>query len=191
MAECNDEIALHVDAEELNRFPETIVRKKKRTEKDNDEDKIHFSVYVNKTHPNAHIPRKGSKESAGYDLYTCEDGVIPVGEVRIVNTGIQMEIQNRNICAKIYSRSGLKTNLRIGIVDSPSIIDRDFVQTIYLPVYNYGTKDFKYSQGQRIAQMVFEKYYNVEWVHVSNRHKFPKYGKAVKLRGSFGSTGYD
>ena len=188
MAESNDEISLHVDAKELDQFPETIDRKKRKRE--NDADKVHFNVYVNKSHPKARIPRKGSKQAAGYDLYTCEDGVIRAGEVCLVNTGIQIEIQSRNMCAKIYSRSGLKTNLRIGIVDSPSIIDRDFTETIYLPMYNYGTRDFKYTEGQRIAQMVFEKYSNVEWVCVDNKTKFPKYGKADKQRGSFGSTGY-
>ena len=180
MSESNEILKMSVNESELEEFPEVPI---------DDDDEENLEVYYTKTHRNARTPRKGSRRSAGYDLFTCEGGVIPAGHVRLINLGIQIEIQSKNICAKIYSRSGLKYRKKVEVVSSPSIIDRDFTDTIYIPMCNKSDKDFHYSRGVRIAQLLFETYHNANWVYVKKRSDFPKNGKSVKLRGSFGSTG--
>lgn len=180
----SEAIEICASESELEEFPESppIINEK-------EDDEVNLKVYVAKTHKNAHTPRKGSKYAAAYDVYTCEDGIIPARDTKRVNTGIQLEIQTKNVCAKIYSRSGLKYGRKVGVISSPSIIDRDFIDTIYIPMYNDSTEDFHYAPGMRIAQMTFEKYLNTEWLYVKCKEDFPIFGKDAEIRGSFGSTG--
>ena len=64
--------------------------------------------------PTAKIPTRGSDFSAGWDLYADETITIPVGETRLVHTGITIELPE-TCWAGIYARSGLasKQGLRL------------------------------------------------------------------------------
>ena len=55
---------------------------------------------------NATIPTRGSKEAAGYDLYSAEEKIIQPGTVEKISTGIAMELPQYTFGA-IYPRSGL------------------------------------------------------------------------------------
>ena len=174
----DDTIQMSVSAEELQEFPEF-----------DDDKQDEFEVYFKKTHIRALMPRKGSEQATGYDLFTCAKGIIPAHETRLINTGIKMKIACRNTCAKIMSRSGLKYHHKVGVVSSPSIIDRDFRGTIEIPMYNDSDKDFYYWEGERIAQMTFEQYHNVKFVELKEEAPFPGNEEPAEKRGSFGSTG--
>ena len=54
---------------------------------------------------NAKVPFRGSDMAAGYDLYSAEEVVIPVGECKLISTGIALEIPNYYF-GGIFPRSG-------------------------------------------------------------------------------------
>ena len=56
----------------------------------------------------AQEPTRGSEYAAGYDLYACEDVLIPAHETRKIGTGLAFELP-KDTFAAIFARSGLAT----------------------------------------------------------------------------------
>ena len=65
-----------------------------------------MTFYIKKINVDAVVPSKGSSGSAGRDLSSIEDIVIPAGEWRAVATGLSIEIPE-DYYARIAPRSGL------------------------------------------------------------------------------------
>lgn len=63
---------------------------------------------ITKTNPNAIIPTRSTKDSAGYDLYACINDPIRIwpGQKLMIGTGIRMAIPS-GYFGGIYARSGL------------------------------------------------------------------------------------
>ena len=102
-------------------------------------------------------PTKGSKDSAGYDIYSSEEGKIHPGRQVLIKTGISMKMpknenQNEVWCAKIISRSGL--SVKSGIEVGAGLIDSDYRGEIGVVLRNFSQKSFTYNIGDRIAQFV-------------------------------------
>ena len=172
-----DTLDIAVSSEEVEKwFPEV-----------NEEDSPSITVYFKKSRPGGRIPKKGTGQSAGYDLYSRTGGTIPAWKTRMVCFGFKMKNMSKNTCAKIYSRSGLKHRSRIEVEGGPSIIDRDYRGTIRVPFQNKSMDDFTYPAGTRLGQMVFEKYRTVKWKQIDD--EFPGDEKEISRRGGFGSTG--
>ena len=56
-----------------------------------------MKINIKRTDETAVIPTRGSDEAAGYDLYAYiskQSETIPVGETKLISTGISMEIPN-------------------------------------------------------------------------------------------------
>ncbi len=93
------------------------------------------------------LPTKGTKGSAGWDLYAPRDGTLWPGSVDVVDLGFSLELQN---CAAILShRSGM--NIR-GIW-AYGLIDPDYRGNVRVTLHNKSITHFKYKKGDRIAQM--------------------------------------
>ena len=73
-------------------------------------------MYIKKLHPDAFLPKRMTSGSAGYDLYSLEDGIIKPGEKVIVRTGISIRLPTSKCFASIRSRSGLsyKYSIEVG-----------------------------------------------------------------------------
>lgn len=56
--------------------------------------------------PLAKIPTRGSSQAAGYDLYACEDALIPKGGRAVVQTGISIALPEGHY-GRVAPRSGL------------------------------------------------------------------------------------
>ena len=85
--------------------------------------------------PEAQIPTRGSKESAGWDLYSIEEVTIQPGHRALANTGITIQLPE-NTYGRIAPRSGLawKQGLTIGA----GVIDRDYTGEIRVLLFNQG-----------------------------------------------------
>ena len=66
-------------------------------------------VRKNPAYPLAKLPTRGSAQAAGYDLYTCEDAMIPKGGRSVVQTGISIAIPEGHY-GRVAPRSGLGTH---------------------------------------------------------------------------------
>ena len=130
------------------------------------------------------VPQYQTEDAAGCDLYAClrEDMIILPGNFCIVPTGISIELP-KGLEAQVRPRSGLAKNYGIGILNGPGTIDADYRGEIMVILFNFGKKPFRIKNGDRIAQLVF------------NRVVQAQFKKVRKLRctkrdtGGFGHTG--
>lgn len=122
------------------------------------------------------IPRRATSGSAGYDLCSIEEGTIPSLSRKTVSTGIQVNIPS-GLYGRIAGRSGLAA--KVGIDVFAGAIDSDYKGIIKVVLFNSGKEDYSFKVGERIAQLIFEKYYVA-----SDIADTPTRGD-----GGFGSTG--
>ncbi len=130
---------------------------------------------------NGTIPEYKTSGSAGVDLVSSEDHIIPPKEIRLVKTGIKIEIPE-GYEAQIRSRSGLALN-GIVVANSPGTIDSDYRGEIGVILANLSNKPFELKKGMRIAQMVLSKVEKIEFEVVDELSESNRGSKG------FGSTG--
>lgn len=133
-----------------------------------------------------------SYNSAGYDLfaYLLTDYVIKPGCRMLIPTGICIQIdtedsnsyykQDDNFYIRIAPRSGLA--LKNGIDVFAGVVDKDYRGEIGVILYNSGTNDFVVKNGDKIAQMIIEKY------HVFPVKRVEKLDTTERGMNGFGST---
>lgn len=99
-------------------------------------------------------PRRGSPGAAGYDLYSAESVRIPPGGRCLVQTDLII-VCPEGTYGRIAPRSGLA--LKHGIDVMAGVIDSDYRGNVGVLLINLSGSDFKVNQGDRIAQLIFEK----------------------------------
>lgn len=99
----------------------------------------------------AKLPIHATSSSAGYDLYSAEDFIVPSMGQALVDTGIAMEIPE-GMCGMITSRSGLA--VKHSIEKGAGLIDSDYRGPIKVLLHNHGSNTFAGKVGDRIAQIV-------------------------------------
>lgn len=140
-------------------------------------------VKIVKNNTSVRIPERATDGSAGYDLYAPEDCIIDPGTSKLLSLGFGMEINQANVCAKIYSRSGL-TGQGITVAGAPTIIDPDYQGVIKVRIHNGSEHAYEIQKGNRVAQMMFEPFHVTEWTEAE---KFAR--RSTRGEGGFGSTG--
>lgn len=111
------------------------------------------------------LPQYMTSEAAGMDIFAAvvQEEVILPGERKKIPTGIAIALPD-GFEAQIRPRSGLAIHEGITLLNSPGTIDADYRGEISLIVINHGEKPFLIRRGMRLAQMVIQKVYQVEWV---------------------------
>jgi dCTP deaminase len=94
-----------------------------------------------------------SLSPAGYDLRNDAPTAIDVGKQGLLHTMERLEM-GPSICGQIYVRSSFA---REGIVGSFAFIDPGFKGQLTLAFINMGVSTVKIVEGERIAQVVFNK----------------------------------
>jgi dUTP pyrophosphatase len=102
------------------------------------------------------IPTRATKDSAGYDLRSQLDIIIPAGATVGIDTGT-LAIFPPHLCAMVCSRSGLALR-GLAVANAPGIIDADYADTIKVLLHNRTQGDWVIEKGERIAQLVFVEY---------------------------------
>lgn len=136
-----------------------------------------------RTNPNAIIPARSTKDSAGYDLYACIPETITIfpGQKLMIGTGIRMAIPS-GYFGGIYARSGLSVKHGIRPATCVSVIDSDYRGEVFVPLLNEGEHSYEIHPGDRIAQIVFQKYGVFEMEEVE------ELDTTERGSGGFGST---
>lgn len=129
-------------------------------------------------------PRRGSAGAAGYDLYAAETVRIPAGQRRLVSTDIAVECPE-GCYARIAPRSGLA--LKNGIDVMAGVVDSDYRGAVGVLLINLSGDDFKVYQGDRIAQMIFERCVVGKEIGLHMIHGTPE--ETERGDGGFGSSG--
>lgn len=113
------------------------------------------------------IPKRGSKNSAGYDFFSPIDIIIPAHNTAKIPTGIKVIMETDEVLM-IYPRSsiGFKTNIRLsnttGIIDSDYYNNPDNEGHMWIKFYNPTDIDYKINIGDKIAQGIFTKFLIVD-----------------------------
>ena len=118
------------------------------------------TVKFQKTNVYAVIPSKNDENDTGLDVSSVEDRVIPARGSAVVNVGLTSAYIEPGFWVKVEGRSGL--GFKHGIVPHPGIIDQGYRGDAGVKLYNNTDKDYKVEAGDRIAQFVVYKNYNVE-----------------------------
>jgi dUTP pyrophosphatase len=127
-------------------------------------------------------PNKAHADDAAYDLRAREDAVLPAGAVRLVPTGLFLELPSAHE-AQVRPRSGLALKRSITVLNSPGTIDAGYRGEVGVILFNAGGEEFRLARGDRIAQMVIQKLPEVELVQVD------ELTLSNRGAGGFGSTG--
>jgi len=141
-----------------------------------------MNIKVQKTHPDAVLPRYLSKGAAGMDLVSVEDVDILTGQTAVVSTGLAFEL-HPGIELQVRSRSGLAAKYGVFVTNAPGTVDSDFRGTVKVILTNNGAYTFRVLKGDRIAQAVLAKY------EVAELNEADELSKTERGEGGFGSTG--
>lgn len=130
------------------------------------------------------MPAYATEGSAGMDLFAAVDPelVIPAGETVLVPTGYSIELPE-GFEAQVRPRSGLAIKHSIGILNSPGTIDSDYRGEIKVILTNFGKNPFTIRRGDRIAQLIVQRYARVDWEEVESLRE------TARGAGGFGHTG--
>jgi dUTP pyrophosphatase len=102
----------------------------------------------------AKCPSQNNATDAGFDVYSCDEGIVYVKDRKIISLGFAMEMPD-GYYAKLFSRSGLA--LKKGIIVLGGVVDSDYRGEVKAILYNSGDDIFEYTYGDKVAQMVFAK----------------------------------
>ncbi len=130
------------------------------------------------------LPKYATAQSAGMDLYANLDNpiILKPMERTIVPTGLYIALPD-GYEAQIRPRSGLAIKHGISLANTPGTIDADYRGEIGIIMINFSQDDFEIKDGDRIAQMIINKYEKIEW------HQTEHLDDTGRGSGGFGSTG--
>lgn len=120
---------------------------------------------------NINIPIRKTKKSAGYDVEAAEDIIIPPFErgckSTLIHTGLKAYCQDDEwyMLANRSSNPGKKKLVLangIGIIDADYYCNPDNDGEFMFAYYNMGTEPLEIKKGERIGQVVFQKFLIVD-----------------------------
>lgn len=100
----------------------------------------------------AKAPERAYDLDAGYDLFTPVDFVVPAHGYAWIDTGVHVELP-RGTRGHICSKSGLA---RFHGLHTDGTVDEGYTDSIGITMFNNGDSDYKFSAGDKVAQMVVE-----------------------------------
>ena len=134
------------------------MRKFEKISKDN-----FFNSVPNGNYEDIILPKRSTKNSAGYDFYSLYDITIKPNERVVIPTGIKV-CMNKNEFLGIYIRSslGFKYNIRmcnqVGIIDADYYNNKDNEGHIFVCLQNESDKEVVIKKGDRFVQGIFMSY---------------------------------
>ena len=142
------------------------------------------TVKFTKVNPNAVIPTSGSKFSAGYDLSACIDETIMIAPHCTVKIGTGLAIQPpEGYWGAVFARSGIATKQGLRPANCVGVCDEDYRGEYIVALHNDSDSYQIIEPNERIAQLVFLPYLNIEFEEVDTL------SETKRGSGGFGSTG--
>lgn len=110
---------------------------------------------IKKITEDAKIPVYAVEGDAGMDLFSNEDVVVRAGEIKAISTGIAMEIPD-GFVGLVWDKSGV--SFKNDVKTLGGVIDSGYRGEVKVIMKNLSNKDFKVEKGQKIAQMLIQKF---------------------------------
>lgn len=145
-----------------------------------------FEIVKGYENKNINIPVRKTSLSAGYDIESAEDIVIPSFKVgtkpTLIKTGLKCYMENDEYLM-LVNRSSNPVKRGLVLANSVGIIDADYYNNpdndghLMYAFYNYSKEDITIRKGDTIGQAIFMKYLLVDNDSSNDERK-----------GGFGST---
>ena len=111
------------------------------------------------------LPTRALDLDAGYDVYAVHNAVLEPGDRALVGTGIAIETP-RGTFAQVSPRSGLAKDYGITVTNGPGTVDEGYRGEVKVNLINLGRDALVIAKGERIAQLIIQKYETPEVVEV-------------------------
>lgn len=130
------------------------------------------------------LPAYETNASAGLDVRANIDAPIELQPMEriLIKTGLFLEIPVGYEC-QVRPRSGLALKKGITVLNAPGTIDADYRGEVGVILINLSRDPFTVENGERIAQLVFARYEQAEWLETD------ALSSTERGAGGFGSTG--
>ena len=108
------------------------------------------------------LPRRSTKNSAGYDFEALYNYTLKPGEIMKIPTGIKVQMESDDVLFLIdRSSMGFKYNVRM--TNQVGVIDADYYNSdneghMWIKIQNEGDKDYIVKKGDSMIQGIFIKY---------------------------------
>ena len=132
-----------------------------------------------KINPEAKAPERANDLDAGYDLSCLEDFDIYPFERALVKTGIRVHL-GREMYGRIAPRSGLAFKKGIDVL--AGVVDAGYRGELGVVLINLSDEIVSFKKHDRIAQLIVEKCYDVNWIEVQ------EIDDTERGEGGFGSS---
>lgn len=143
-----------------------------------------YVAKIKKLKESAVIPKTGSDYAAGYDLYACIDTDLLINPHSTVMVGTGLSITPpENYFGAIFARSGLAAKKGLRPANCVGVCDYDYTGEYIVAIHNDTNTTQVIQPNDRIAQLVFLPYIQVDFEEVD---ELEKTDRGV---GGFGSTG--
>ena len=122
-------------------------------------------------YPNAILPERATKGSAGYDFFAAADIDIPAHNIVLVPTGVKCWL-DEGYALFLMVRSSMPRKMGLMLANAPGLVDADYAHEgpgtaplytdeghILFQLWNYTDNDVIIHVGDRIGQGVIERYY--------------------------------
>ena len=116
------------------------------------------NVHIKLLDPELPVPAYAKPGDAGADLRSRIDFELEPGERALVPTGVAIALPEGYV-GLVHPRSGLAIKNGITIVNAPGTVDSGYRGELMVTLLNTDkTKSFHVERGDRIAQLVIQKY---------------------------------
>lgn len=132
---------------------------------------------------NIKLPKRSTKESAGYDILAPYDITIKPNEDVKIPTGLRVYM-NKGEVLLLFPRSGLGFKYYTRMANSIPVIDSDYVESdneghIWVKIRNEGDKELHIMEGEAFCQSIFMPFLLVDG---------DNFDDGLQRNGGFGST---
>ena len=139
-----------------------------------------MSLYVTRLSSSAFLPYRATNGAAGYDLTSAEDKLIHKWSRALIKTDLSISFPD-GFYGRIAGRSGLALK---EIDVAGGVIDPDYRGNVGVILVNHSNVPFQVKQGDRIAQLILEKFAVAAVVETD---ELPETARSIN---GFGSTGH-
>ena len=138
---------------------------------------------ITRISPGIPLPSYGSAGAAAFDLAAADDYEVPAGQIRLIGTGLVIEVPDGHFLA-IIARSSTPLKRGLIVANAVGVVDPDYrgaEDEVRIQVFNITGETVRVKRGDRIAQGLILAAPRVEWEEVT--------AASAASRGGFGSTG--
>lgn len=127
-------------------------------------------------------PRYALPGDAGCDLRSKLQLSLAPGQRALIPTGVRIAMPDGYV-GLVHPRSGLAANHGITVLNAPGTVDAGYRGEIMVTLLNTSDQPFEISVGDRVAQLVFQRFERATFVAVS---ELPE---SQRSDSGFGSSG--